>query len=61
MSAAGSRSGKSKRDGEKPSLACAICNRRYQALQTPGMQTIYSICPDCRITSAIPAPRDEPG
>jgi len=53
MSAA--ESGKnSKRETEKPSLSCAICNRRYRPIQTPGMHTIYSICPDCRLTIAIP-------
>jgi len=56
MSATGSRPDKnSNRESEKPSLLCAICDRRYQPLLTPGMHTIYSICPDCRLDVATPA------
>lgn len=43
-----------KRLTEKPALTCAICGRRYQAIQTPGMHTIYSICPDCKMDGTQP-------
>jgi hypothetical protein len=53
MSGTGSRQGKGpRRENEKPSLRCAVCNRRYQPIHTPGMHTIYSICPDCRLTES---------
>lgn len=38
-----------KRGSAPPSFTCAICDRRYQPIRTPGMRTIYSICPDCRL------------
>jgi hypothetical protein len=38
-----------KRANDKPALSCAICKRRYRRIETPGMLTIYSICPDCRL------------
>jgi hypothetical protein len=53
MSAAGPDK-HSKRGTEKPSLSCAICKRRYQPIRMPGMRTIYSICPECRLTVALP-------
>ena len=52
MSDFGGKPGKSgKKAGEKPSLTCAVCKRRYQPIRTPGVHTIYSICPDCRLTA----------
>jgi hypothetical protein len=53
MSAPGSRPEKNPKR-EKPALTCAICKRRYQPIRTPGMHTIYSICPDCRLQPAAP-------
>ena len=50
MSVSGSRTSKSpKAESGKPSLTCAICKRRYQPIRTPGLHTIYSICPGCRL------------
>ena len=56
MKAPGGRTNRSpKKSTEKPSLTCAICKRRYQTLRMPGLHTVYSICPDCRLDVALPA------
>jgi hypothetical protein len=60
MSDPAGRTGKNlKRDGGKPSLTCAVCNRQYRAIQTPGIPSHFSICPDCRLTDADPAPGEK--
>ena len=41
-----------KSENTRPALTCAICQRHYppnRLVQTPCVETIYSICPDCRM------------
>ncbi|MGA3169687.1 MAG: hypothetical protein ABSE62_01615 [Chthoniobacteraceae bacterium] len=55
MSAAASRSRRTpKRATGKLSHTCAICKRRFQPIRTPGLHTIYTVCPDCRQHSTHP-------
>ena len=55
MNATGNRpGGKKKKEPIEGSLVCAICKRRFKPLRSPGVNMIYSICPDCRLDPATP-------
>src|SRR5271166_3031686 len=46
---ASERKRKETKSAQKPSHTCAICKRQFQPLQNASKETIYSICPDCRM------------
>jgi hypothetical protein len=54
MSAASRKDKSRKREPDGPALTCVICHRRFQPLSIPGVRNVYSICPDCRMTTGRP-------